>query len=209
MSRYTPVAPTPSYPPRPPSHHRSASSSAAGRPSQQREMEAAFDDSDGDSDDDDENLPLSQARSGRDLVWDAGDDAGLPDEDARAGGVSASSTSTPPLPTDGVDDPLRRPSTLAAPAPRSLQSTDAEPTYDFDRDYVSLPQLTVGSVVRPPLHAADGRSELTRELARPVLPLFPPCLGIHRAPTPSSFRLPARRHQEPTLRTMLRQARRR
>lgn len=173
MSRYTPVGPTPSYPPRPPALHRT-SSSLASHPSRQHEMEAAFDDSDEDEDDDDENRPLSQARGGRGLVWDAGDDAGLPDEDARAAtnGVSASSSATSPPPADGVDDPLRRP--IALRPATTLQPTDAEPTYDFDRDYASgWPCASMA---------------LAGELMRAPSPWH-----LHRSPVPSAARLTAAR----------------
>lgn len=136
MSRYTPVSADapPSYPPRPVAQRSGTTSSVPSSRNPDRELEAAFDDSD--DDDDDENLPLSQTRGGRDLVWDAGEDAGLPDEDR-----AVSAPAPAPAPADGIADPLRSSAAAAAAppavAPASLQSTDAEPTYDFDRDYVS------------------------------------------------------------------------
>lgn len=98
-------------------------------------MEAAFDDSDpgSDSDGDDENRPLARSGVTNAVVWDAGDSAGLPEEDA----VSA--------PADGLVDPLRLStagSRTTLPAVGSQRPTDSEDTYDFDRDYVSRPSAS-------------------------------------------------------------------
>jgi hypothetical protein len=134
---------TGSYPPSRPSistalsrHNSRSSFSLSGRaPSfstavssaaRQHEMDAAFDE---DSDEEDENAPLSRTRGGAvgrgpgdresdAVVWDAGEEAGLPSEDR-------------PLLLSG------HAGAGAGAGATSHLSTDAEPSYDFDRDYVS------------------------------------------------------------------------
>lgn len=192
MSRYTPLtaAPPPSYPPRPASHRRGSPSTASlssshTDPSRHREMEAAFDDSDSgsDSDGDDENRPLARSGVNNAVVWEAGDSAGLPEEDA----VSA--------PADGLVDPLRSStagSCTTLPAVGSQRPTDSEDTYDFDRDYVSRPSASTACADR--LTDAKALFPHSSFLLLAPLPL---------APTPRITFLPAQLLSLPRLSTRL------